>query len=147
MTNSVGMGPVAVLAVAVVLAVLGNVALYLIVTGLLDQPLLMPAELPPPELVPLGLLDVVLFSLVLGIGAVVLYAIIRAFSTRPLRIFAVVAGAVLVASLLLPAAIPSPPVEWAAKLALMAMHVVGYAVILTTLWVGTEQGVAGTPQA
>ena len=130
----------AILAAAVVLAAIGNVVLYLIVTGPLGQPLLMPAESPPPELVPLGMIDVVLFSAVLGVGAVVVYSVIRAFSARPLRVFAVVGLAALVVSFLLPAAIPSPPVEWAAKLVLMAMHVLGYMTILATLWVGTMQG-------
>ncbi len=52
----------------------------------------------------------------------------------------IIATIVLVASFAMPAAIPSPPVEWSAKLVLMAMHVVGYAVILGTLWLGHQRG-------
>ncbi len=47
---------------------------------------------------------------------------------------------VLLVSLILPMRISSPPVESSAKLALIAMHVVGYLVIVGTLWFGYRRG-------
>ena len=82
----------------------------------------------------------ILFSTVFGVGAVVVYAVISALSARPLRVFAVVATVVLVVSIALPTSMPSPPIQWSAKLTLMAMHVVGYAVILGTVWFGHRRG-------
>jgi len=133
---------VAVLATAVALAVIANAMVWLIVTGPLGEPLLMCSDCSatPPELSPMDVGDPILFSTLFGVGALVVYALISALSTRPLRVFAIVATAVLLASIALPTMIPSPPVESSAKLTLIAMHVLGYSVILTTLWIGEDRG-------
>ena len=69
-----------------------------------------------------------------------MYAIVARMSTRPLSVFAVLALVILLVSFLLPRRIPSPPIEASAKLALIAMHVVGYGVIVGTLWLGHRRG-------
>ena len=133
---------VAVLTTAVVLAVITNVVVYVIVTGPLGEPFahVLNCSSIPPGLSPMDKDEPVLFSAAWGIAAVVVYAIIGAFSTRPFRVFAITATVVLVASLGLPAMMPSPPVEWSAKLTLMAMHVVDYTVIMGVLWLGHARG-------
>ena len=133
---------VAVLATAVVLAVITNVVVYVIVTGPLGEPLVMCSMCSsiPPGLSPMDIDEPVIFSAIFGVGAVVVYAVIGALSTRSFRVFAIAATVVLVASLGLPAKIPSPPVEWSAKLTLVAMPVVGYTVIMGVLCLGHARG-------
>ena len=132
---------VVVLAAAVVLAIIANVIVFLIVTGPLGEPMLMcNCDLEPPTLESMSVVDPILFSTIFGIGAVVVYSIVSYFSARPLRVFALMALVVLLASLMLPMRMPSPPVESSAKLALVSMHVVGYLVILGTLWFGHRRG-------
>jgi Family of unknown function (DUF6069) len=128
---------VAVLAAAVLLAIVANVVVHAIVTGPLGEPLLMceDCSASPPTVTPMPVGDAMLFSALFGSAAVAAYAVIDARSAHPLKIFTVVATVALPASLLLPARIPSPPVTEAARLTLMAMHVVGCAAILGTLWV------------
>jgi Family of unknown function (DUF6069) len=131
-----------VLAAAVVLAIIANVIIYAIVTGPIGESMLMcsDCDLEPPVLDPMSVGDPILFTAIFGTGAVVVYSIVRTYSARPLRSFAVLALFVLVASLMLPLRIPSPPVESNAKLSLITMHVVGYVVILGTLWFGHQRG-------
>jgi len=133
---------VAVLAAAVVLAVIANVIVWLIATGPLGEPLLMCSDCSatPPELSPMDMGDPILFSTLFGVAAAVVYAVISVMAARPLRVFATMATAALLVSLALPSMIPSPPVELSAKLTLIAMHLVGYAVILATVWVGVRRG-------
>ena len=133
---------VVVLAAAVVLAIIANVIVFLIVTGPLGEPMLMcsDCDLEPPVLDSLSVVDPIIFSTILGIGAVVVYSVVSKFAARPLRVFAILALVVLLLSLLLPMRAPSPPVELSAKLVLVAMHVVGYCVILATLWFGHRRG-------
>ncbi len=143
---------VTVFAAAVTLAVLGNTIVYLIVTGPLGEPLIMCSSCsdPTPELTPMSIGDPILFSALFGTGAVIIYAAIQAIARRPLRVFLLVATPLLALSLILPGIIPSPPVEWSAKLALTAMHVTGYGVIVGTLllghkldWLGNRSSPAG----
>ena len=133
---------VVVLAGAVVLAVVANAVVYVIVTGPLGEPLLMCSDCSaiPPGLSAMDMYEPILFSTVFGVGAVVVYAVISALSARPLRVFAIVATVLLFVSLGAPASMPSPPIEWSAKLTLMAMHVVGYSMILGTIWFGHRRG-------
>jgi hypothetical protein len=133
---------VAVLAAAVVLAVIANVMVWLIVTGPLGEPLLMCSDCSatPPELSPMDMGEPILFSTLFGVGAVVVYAVIRVMAARPLRVFAIVATAVLLVSIALPSMVPPPPVEMSTKLTLIAMHLVGYSVILATVWIGEDRG-------
>ena len=133
---------VPVLAAAVILAILANVIVYLVVAGPLGEPMVMCSNcaLTPPVLDAMGVLDPVIFSTILGIGAVGVYAIVTRVAARPLRVFALTASVVLLFSLALPMSMPSPPVALFAKLALVAMHVVGYAVIMATLWFGHRRG-------
>jgi hypothetical protein len=133
---------IVVLAAAVVLAIIANVFVYLIVTGPLGEPLIMCSncDLTPPVLSAMDVDEPILFSIVLGVGAVVVYAVISAISSRPLRVFAIVATVLLFVSLGAPAYMPSPPIEWSAKLTLMAMHVVGFSMILGTIWFGHRRG-------
>ena len=129
---------VPVLAAAVILAILANVIVYLVVAGPLGEPMVMCSncELTPPALDVMSVVDPIIFSTIFGIGAVVVYAIVASVAERPLRVFALTASVVLLFSVALPMSMPSPPVELSAKLALVAMHVVGYAVIMATLWFG-----------
>ena len=133
---------VVVLAAAVVLAVVANAVVYVIVTGPLGEPLLMCSDCSatPPELSTMDMYEPILFSTVFGVAAVVVYAVISALSARPLRVFAVVATVVLVVSLALPTLIPPPPMQWSTRLTLVAMHVVGYSMILGTIWFGHRRG-------
>jgi hypothetical protein len=133
---------VPVLAAAVILAILANVIVYSIVTGPLGEPMVMCSycALTRPVLEAMSVVDPIIFSTIFGIGAVVVYTIVSSFSVRPLRVFALTASVVLLGSLALPMSMPSPPVELSAKLALVAMHIVGYIVILGTLWIGHRRG-------
>ncbi len=124
-----------------VLAAAGNAIVYVIVTGPLNEPLLMcDCSVTPPPLSAMPLSEPVLFSALFGSGAVILYAVIRAQSARPLRVFILVATLLLLVSVGLPAMMPSPPVEWSAKLTLIAMHVVGYLIIVGVIWLGHKRG-------
>ena len=122
------------------LASVANVIFYFLLISILHQPLLFPNQFPPPELSPLGLVDVILFSVVFAAGAGFVFLVVGRLSQRPAWTFLRISLAVLAVSFALPLSIPSPPVSGLAKLSLVAMHVVGaIAVVGTLLLLGSRE--------
>jgi hypothetical protein len=120
---------------AVTVAIIANTVFYYVVTGLLGEPLRFPSPSPeaPERLAPMPVYDVILVSALFATGAGVVYALTTRLSRRPTRTYLVVATLVLLISCLLPMKIPSPPVALSAKLALVAMHIIGAVAVVGTL--------------
>ena len=116
-----------------VAAVLANVLVYFAasVLGTIPQSVLLPS---PMGLSPLTLGLVVTASVIGAIGAALVFARIGLLAQRSVRLFRIVAAAVLVLSFVPPATIPGVPV--AMRVSLGVMHVVAWAVgvgLLTAL--------------
>ena len=130
-----------VILLGIFLATAANLIFFFLLTSVFQKPLLFPNQFPPPVLSPLGVDDIVMFSEIFSTGAGLVFAIIGNLSRRPARTFLIVSLIVLVISFALPLKIPSPPVAMAAKLCLVAMHVIGAIVVVGTLIVfGTAPG-------
>jgi len=121
-------GPLSVAA-----ATLANVFFYYFVTRVLQIRLYAPEQFPPPQLSPIPVTDVVIFSLIFSGGAVIIYWLIVRYRIRPLKTYIIVCLVVLVLSLLLPLKIPTPPVPISTKWSLMTMHVIGGIVVVGVL--------------
>lgn len=118
---------------ALAAATAANVIFYYILTRLLGEPLLMKSEFPPPVTSPMGVDEVILFSVIWSLGASLVYVFLCAVSARPERTFIIVSAVVLLASMALPLMIPSPPVAMSAKLSLVMMHIIGAVVVVGLL--------------
>lgn len=112
-----------------VLAALGNLAVYGLARAALGLPLEMPAMGPTPA-GSLSVAPVVLSSFVPALFAGGLLAVLARFAARPLRVFQIVAGAVLVLSLGAPLTLP---VDLGTRLVLLVMHLVAGLVITGVL--------------
>lgn len=110
---------------ATAIATAANVVFYYFVTRFLREPLLFPEQFPPPETSPMPVMDVVIFSVIFSVGAGIVFVLVANFSQRPIKNFLIVSITVLLISLLLPLKAPTPPVTMAAKLTLVAMHIIG----------------------
>ncbi len=110
---------------AVATAILANVLFYYFVTQILQIKLLAPEQFPPPEVSPIPVTDVVLFSFIFGLGAVVVFAMMAQFGQQPIRTYLIISFVVLVLSMFLPLKIPTPPVPMSTKWSLMIMHIIG----------------------
>jgi hypothetical protein len=114
-------------------AVLANVAFYFILQNLFGVEFVAPKQFPPPEVSPLPVTDVILFSAIFSVGASFVFLVVANTARKPAQVFATISVLVLIASFLLPLRIPTPPVPLATKLALVGMHVVGAVVIVPLL--------------
>jgi hypothetical protein len=108
---------------AIVAAVAANLLIRLVAVALFDiSPEFMPLQWGPP----------IFFTTIGVIGAIVVFAIVARFSKRPVRLFRTIALVVLVLSfipdVLLLTSNSMPGTSPAAVLALMAMHVVTWAI-------------------
>jgi hypothetical protein len=115
------------------LASAANVIFYFILTGWIGEPLLMMAQFPPPILTPMGVDEVILFSVIWSLGAGLVYAFLFAVTNRPDRIFILVSAVILLVSFALPLMMPTPPVAMSAKYSLVIMHIIGAVVVVGML--------------
>jgi heme A synthase len=122
-----------VIPAGIFLATGANLVFFFFITSVIEKALLFPNQFPPPELSPLGIADVVMFSVIFSAGAGLVFAVIAKVSSRAVPTFLIVSLVVLFLSLALPLSIPSPPVAMSAKLYLVAMHVIGAIVVVGTL--------------
>lgn len=93
------------------------------------------AQFPPPEMVPMPVGEVILFSTIWALGAGLVYVFLNAITARPDQKFTIISAVILLASLVLPLKMPTPPVAMSAKLSLAAMHLIG-AVMVVGLLIG-----------
>ncbi len=118
---------------AAIVAVAGTEGVYGVASasGLVDGGVVLPSLI---GMGPLTLASASVTALVASLGASVLLGLLAATTRRPVRIFRIVASALALASLSMPATIPGPSA--AMRLTMVAMHVVMWAVsvgVLATL--------------
>jgi len=116
--------------IGTIAAIIANVIFYLLVTGLLGTPMVAPEQFPPPELSPIPVTDVVLFSIIFSFGAGLVFLLVANLSRRPAQIYLGICLAVLIISLFLPFMMPTPPVPISTPIVLASMHVLGAAVLV-----------------
>jgi hypothetical protein len=114
-------------------AIIANVIYYLIVTELFGITLVAPEQFPPPEVSPIPVTDVVIFSIIYSFGAGLVFLIVANISCRPAQIYLVISLVVLVISLFLPFRMPSPPIPISTPVVLASMHVLGAVVLVPIL--------------
>jgi FtsH-binding integral membrane protein len=107
-------------ALAAVVAAIGGIVMWVIITSVLNIALVIPM---PPDNVPtpLPVFMVIMASVVPAIGATILLAILNRFTARGLTIFQIIAIVFLLLSLIGPFMLP---VDTSVKLALVALHIV-----------------------
>jgi hypothetical protein len=118
---------------AALAAAVANTLVYLAASalGTISQGVLLPS---PMGVSPLTVGLVATTSVIGAIGAAIVFAVIGLFARRSVRLFRIVAAAVLVLSFVPPATIPGAPL--AMRITLGVMHVVAWALsvgVLTTL--------------
>ncbi len=121
------------MAAAMAAATAANVIFYFILTEWIGEPLLMKAQFPPPIVTPMGVDEVILFSLIFSLGAGLVYAFLCAVSSKPEQTFILVSAVVLLVSFALPLMMPTPPVAMSAKYSLVIMHIIGAVVVVGML--------------
>ena len=114
-------------------AIAANVIFYLLATELLGIPMVALEQFPPPELSPLPVTDVVIFSFVFSFGASLVFLIVGNISQRPAQVYLAICLVVLILSLFMPFMIPTPPVPMATKIVMASMHILGAAVLVPIL--------------
>ena len=114
-------------------AILANVIFYLLATELLGIPMVALEQFPPPELSPLPVTDVVIFSFVFSFGASLVFLIVANLSRRPAQVYLVICVVVLILSLFMPFMAPTPPVPMAPKIVMASMHVLGAGLLVPIL--------------
>jgi hypothetical protein len=119
--------------VGFVSAAAANVIFYLLITRLLGVPMLVPEQFPPPQLSPIPVTEVVLFSFIFSLGAGLVFLFVANLSRRPAPVFLGISLMVLVISLFLPFRVPRPPVPISTPLVLASMHVIGAALLVPIL--------------
>jgi hypothetical protein len=117
-------------AVAALIAVVGNAALYLLASaaGLVNERVVLPSLIGTG---PLSLATVALTSAVAVVGAGILLGVLAATTRRALRMFRIAASALALLSLSTPATIPGP--SSAMRLTMALMHVMVWAVSVGVL--------------
>ena len=117
-------------AVATLIAVVGNAALYLLASaaGLVNERVVLPSLI---GMGPLSLATVALTSAVAVVGAGILLGVLAATTRRALKMFRIVASALALLSLSMPATIPGP--SSAMRLTMALMHVMVWAVSVGVL--------------
>ncbi len=121
-----------VILLGIFLATAANVVFFFILTEVFGKSMLFPNQ-PVSELAPLGVSDVILFSVIFSTGASIVFVIVGSLSKRPAWTFLIISLLVLAISLALPLKIPTPPAAMTAKFSLMAMHIIGATVVVGTL--------------
>ena len=114
-------------------AIVANVVFYLIATELLGIPMVALDQFPSPEVVPLPVTDVVIFSVIFSFGASLVFLIVGNISQRPAQVYLVICVVVLILSLFMPLMIPTPPVPMATKIVMASMHVLGAGLLVPIL--------------
>ena len=114
-------------------AILANVFFYLLATELLGIPMVALEQFPPPELSPLPVTDVVIFSFVFSFGASLVFLLVANISQQPAQVYLAICLVVLILSLFMPFMIPTPPVPMATKIVMASMHILGAAVLVPIL--------------
>jgi len=121
--------------VGTVSAAAANVAYYFFLKEFVGVLFIAPTEgrIDPTRISPLPYSDVIIFSLVYCIGASIVFLIIANTVRKPALVFVIISVVVLILSLFLPFFIPTPPVPILTKMSLASMHILGAAVLVTTL--------------
>lgn len=114
-------------------AIAANIVLYYFITGIMGIRLVALEQYPPPEVVPLPVTDVILFSFIFSAGGCLVFFIVANTTDRPQQIFIGISMIVLVLSIILPFRIPTPPVPMSTKWSLVSMHILGAAVLVPLL--------------
>lgn len=114
-------------------ATAANVIFYFILTEWIGEPLLMLEQFPSQMVTPMGVDEVILFSVIWSLGAGLVYAFLCAVTNRSERTFIIVSAVVLLASFTLPLMMPTPPVAMSAKYSLIMMHIIGAVVSVGSL--------------
>jgi hypothetical protein len=125
-------------------AIAANVIYYLLVTGIFGIPMLAPEQFPPPELSPIPVTDVVLFSIIFSLGAGLVFLLVANYSRRPAQVYLGICLAVLIISLFLPFMMP-PLVPRSTPVVLASMHVLG-AVVLVPIIIAIGLPIKGEDQ-
>ena len=118
---------------AATMAMLANVLLYYFVTRILQIQLVGPEQFPPPEVSPIPVTDIVIFTLIFAVGAVIVFGFVNRLSQMPIRTYLIVSFTVLILSMFLPLKIPTPPVPMSTKWSLVMLHLIGYVFIVGVL--------------
>ena len=113
--------------------ILANVIYYLFATEVLGIPMVAPEQFPPPEVSPIPVTDVVIFSVIFSFGASLVFLIVVHISHRPAQVYLAISLVVLIISLFLPFMMPTPPVPMSTKVVLATMHILGAAVLVPIL--------------
>jgi hypothetical protein len=121
--------------ISTVAAITANVILYFFFKNLVGIEFIAPEQYPPPEVSPLPVTDVIIFSTLFSAGAALIFLFVANTVRKPAQVFVAISIIVLVGSFYLPLRIPTPPVPMSTKLALASMHILG-AVVLVPLLVG-----------
>jgi hypothetical protein len=93
---------------------------------------------PDPAFLPLSYGPVAFFTVIGGLGAVAVYAIVGRFSRQPLSLYRRIALIVMVVSCIPDVLMPFQPaafpgINWPNAIALIVFHVIGWAVIVPLL--------------
>jgi hypothetical protein len=91
---------------------------------------------PPPEFTPLGWDSSIVLTIVFVTSAVLVFVLVAHLASNPVRTYQIIAGVVLLFSFLPDISLARSQVSganWPDALALMAMHVVAWAVCVTML--------------
>jgi hypothetical protein len=126
-------------------AIVANVIFYLLATELFGILLVAPKQFPPPELSPIPVSDVVIFSAIFSFGASLVFLIVSSISRRPAQLYFVICLVVLILSLFLPFMMPMPPIPISTPVVLASMHVLG-AVVLVPILIVMGMPLIGTRQ-
>lgn len=114
-------------------AIVANVLLYFLLKNLLGINFIAPEQFPPPEVSPLPVTDVIIFSAVFCAWAGIVFLIVANTTSKPAAFFTAISFVVLVLSCILPLLMPSPPIPISTELALVSMHILGAAVLVPLL--------------
>ncbi|MCK4901469.1 MAG: hypothetical protein KAS38_21990 [Anaerolineales bacterium] len=124
---------------------MANVIFYLLVSELFGILLVASEQFPPPELSPIPVSDVVIFSAIFSFGASLVFLIVSSVSRRPAQLYFVICLVVLILSLFLPFMMPMPPIPISTPIVLASMHVLG-AVVLVPILIVIGLPSKGNPQ-
>lgn len=119
--------------VASLAAITANVILYFILERFFGVDFIAPEQFPLPDVSPLPVTDVIIFSFVFCAGASLIFMMVVNISRQPARLFSAISIIFLVISCFLPLRIPTPPVPMLTKLSLVSMHILGAVVLVPLL--------------
>jgi hypothetical protein len=122
-----------VVPLATAVAALANVIFYYIVIEIFHFPMMFLDETLAADLVRMPVYEPILFSVIFGTGAGVVFVLVTHVAGRPIRTYLIIAAIVLMLSFLLPLKIPTPPVAMVDKLSLVTMHIIGAVAVVGIL--------------